>query len=438
MNQFVHVKPDDATLLGAPLLSGKALDTALEKKFTELKRASERLQLITSHDALVLLKSSCSSPRLMHILRSSPCNGHNTLSSISDLLRDCLINITNVSINDLQWSQATLPIKAGGLGLRCPMKLALSTFLSSVSSTLHLQNELLRNCPALPDDQFNSYLLLWSTLFQPLPPPVGTAACKQRSWDAPFVESSFATLLASQPDEDNQARLLAAAAPHSGDWLNVLPISSCGLRLDDDAIRVAICLRLGANICNPHVCPCGTFVSSLGTHGLSCKRGSSKLARHAVINNLIYHSLVRARVPSTMEPAGLSRSDGKRPDGLTLVPWSAGKSIIWDVTVIDTLAASYIQSTSKIAGGAAEIAVNRKEEKYSALSTNYDLIVIAIETLGPLDTKTSMFLRELGRRLTIATEDPRETAFLFQRISVAVQRFNAIRIRDSFAQVNND
>ena len=140
-----------------------------------------------------------------------------------------------------------------------------------------------------------------------------------------------------------------------------------------------------------------------------------------------------------MEPTGLSRSDGKRPDGLTLVPWSAGKSIIWDVTVVDTLAASYITTTSKTAGGAAEIAVNRKEEKYAALSINYNLIVIALETLGPLGTKSYTFLRELGRRLTIVTEDPRETSFLFQRISIAVQRFNAIRIRDSFpVQVDID
>ena len=251
-------------------------------------------------------------------------------------------------------------------------------------------------------------------------------------WDAPFVESSFATLLASQPDEYNRARLLAAAAPHSGDWLHVLPISSCGLRLDDDAIRVAIGLRLGANLCDPHVCPCGTFVNSRGIHSLSCKRGSSNLTRHVIINNLVHRAFVRARIPSTMEPTGLSRSNGKRPDGLTLVPWSAGKSIIWDVTVVDTLAASHIQTTSKTAGGAAEITVARKEEKYSVLLINYDLIVIALEILGPLSNKTYNFLRELGRRLTIATEDLRETSFLSQRISVAVQRFNAIRICDSF------
>ena len=114
LDQFAHTKPDVATLLGAPLLIGKALDKALEKKYDEFKRISERLQLITSQDALVLLKSSCSSPLLMHILRSSPCDCHMTLTSISDVLCDCLIYIANVSINDLQWSQATLPVKVGG------------------------------------------------------------------------------------------------------------------------------------------------------------------------------------------------------------------------------------------------------------------------------------------------------------------------------------
>jgi hypothetical protein len=39
---------------------------------------------------------------------------------------------------------------------------------------------------------------------------------------------------------------------------------------------------------------------------------------------------------------------------------------------------------------------------------------------------------ELGRRLTIATDDPRETMFLFQRISIAIQRFNAVCFAGSF------
>jgi len=34
--------------------------------------------------------------------------------------------------------------------------------------------------------------------------------------------------------------------------------------------------------------------------------------------------------------------------------------------------------------------------------------------------------QELGRRITAVTDDPRETGFLFQRLSVALQRGNAV------------
>ncbi len=68
-----------------------------------------------------------------------------------------------------------------------------------------------------------------------------------------------------------------------------------------------------------------------------------------------------------------------------------------------------------------------------ALSADYCFVPIAIETMGPLGIKATKFLRELGRRLCVTTGDTRETAFLFQRISIAIQRFNAVCFRASFA-----
>jgi len=64
------------------------------------------------------------------------------------------------------------------------------------------------------------------------------------------------------------------------------------------------------------------------------------------------------------EPIGLLRSDGKRPGGLTQISWQAGKCMIWNVTVTDTLAELYIQATSSTADATAEGAADRKELKY--------------------------------------------------------------------------
>jgi hypothetical protein len=49
-------------------------------------------------------------------------------------------------------------------------------------------------------------------------------------------------------------------------------------------------------------------------------------------------------VNSTLEPNGLSRDEGKRPDGMTLVPWIKGQPLVWDLT----LAVGYILKTSEV------------------------------------------------------------------------------------------
>jgi len=47
----------------------------------------------------------------------------------------------------------------------------------------------------------------------------------------------------------------------------VLPIASCGLRHDDDeAVRVAVALRLGPYLCIPHACRCGSQLDARGLH----------------------------------------------------------------------------------------------------------------------------------------------------------------------------
>jgi len=82
-------------------------------------------------------------------------------------------------------------------------------------------------------------------------------------------------------------QFLATSAPHSGDWLLALTIESCGLRLDDEAIRVAVVLRLGLNLGAPHTCHCIMLVDAHGQHGLVCKQAPSRIVRHQQLNYML-------------------------------------------------------------------------------------------------------------------------------------------------------
>jgi hypothetical protein len=69
---------------------------------------------------------------------------------------------------------------------------------------------------------------------------------------------------------------------------------------------------------------------------------------------------------------------------LTLVPWIKGQPLVCDITVVDTLADSYVLKTSEVSGFAAEMACKRKHSKCSSIiSSNYIFKGLAFETLGP-------------------------------------------------------
>jgi len=78
--------------------------------------------------------------------------------------------------------------------------------------------------------------------------------------------------------------------------------------------------------------------------------------------------------------------DYRRHDGVTLLPWSGGKPMAWDVTIPDTLADSHIDATSSHqSGSAANNAANSLSQivKYADLTaTHIFMPAITIETAG--------------------------------------------------------
>ena len=101
----------------------------------------------------------------------------------------------------------------------------------------------------------------------------------------------------------------------------------------------------------------------------------------------------KADIPAVKEPSGLGllRTDGKRPDGVTLIPWKDGRCVTWDVTVTDTMAQSYLPVTFQTSGPAAEAAADRKTAKYAPLTQAYSFMAIAAETMGAINSDCLLY-----------------------------------------------
>ena len=426
------IPAQNATLLGSSVGNVNAITSVLSDKTNLLQVMGERLQHLSSQDSLLLLRHSFSIPKVLYLLRTAPTFLSSGLATYDEVQRSILESITNVSLDDNAWTQASLPVRNGGLGIRSASVLAPSAYLASVTASHHLILQILPLRLQMFHIPFESEALSCWSIGNAFPPPVGTDAHLQKVWDSCRVESLASDLLESAPDAVSRARLLAASTAESGAWLNALPLSSMGLQMDNNTVRVAVGLRLGVPLCHPHFCQhCSEEVDQLGTHGLHCKFSQGRFYRHGALNNIIKRSLTAAHVPSRLEPVGMSRSDGKRPDGASTIPWERGKLLVWDVTCPDTLAPSYLPLATRNAREVATAAETRKSTKYAHLDCHF--VPIAIETVGCMGPRTLKFLKDLGRRLERVTDSALSYVYLVQRLSVALQWGNAASVLGTIA-----
>ena len=307
------------------------------------------------------------------------------------------------------WEQAALPFRHGGLGVRSVHALALPSYVSSLTASAPLVSSV---CPSTSTGSEPAALLPAVEQFMSAngieTAPERPAANLQNTWDD-IASTATANRLIARANQTHRARLAAAFMPHTAAWLQALPIPSLGLHIDDETIRIAVALRLGLAVCEPHQCKlCGRSVDSLGHHGLSCKKSAGRFPRHAALNDVIKRALSSAGVPSILESVGLDRGDGRRPDGLTTFPFSRGRSLAWDATCVDSFAVTQVLRCAREPSAAAAAAESSKHERYAGLSERYLFTPVAVETTGVVGAEASKLLRHISGRISAVTKDPRE------------------------------
>ena len=261
--------------------------------------------------------------------------------------------------------QAGLPVSFGGLGCRREGDIALPSFIASLNSVGELVETILSRINIADTNELVETVESWRGASGGASLPDDPR--RQKAWDLPIVKKNWDNMLL-EADQVSRARLMATSQKESGAWLNALPVSSLGTLLDPERFRVAIALRVGADVYIPHSCRCGWRMDSRGLHGLSCKYSAGRFPRHSAMNEVIKRALQKTGLPSVLEPSGLDRGDGSRPDGITVFPFSGGRSLVWDCTCVDTFAGAHLNRSAMEAGTAANSAEERKPRKYADLS----------------------------------------------------------------------
>ena len=167
----------------------------------------------------------------------------------------------------------------------------------------------------------------------------------------------------------------------------------------------------------------------LGLHGLSCRRSQGWHPRHAAVNDL-KRSLASVKILSLLEPTGIACSDRKRPDGISVVPWKNGQTLVWVATCPDTFAPSHVALAAREAG-----LVASQAEKAKPRSTPFSVPATILFQLpskhqryvfGP---EAITFSKELGCRITAETVEPCSLQFPMEGIVMAVRRGSAAAVR---------
>jgi len=257
-----------------------------------------------------------------------------------------------------------------------------------------------------------------------------------------MCQSTFDRLMeAASNSPHERARLMAVSSKNASDWLNCIPIPSLGLKLNPSQLKIASALRLGAPVCRPFKCfHCSGEVTSLGRHGLHCNVAAGKsgrFPRHFKANDIIKRAVALAGFPAKLEPSGLSKDGSKkRPDGYTYDSFKTGKPLAWDFTCSDTLAPSHVEKSSIEAGKTAVWAEENKFTTYgNALRDDYHFVPIAVETFGSWGPIGHKFITDIGRTIAGITKNPKSTSFIFQAISMAVQRGNVQCVQGAYGEL---
>jgi hypothetical protein len=233
--------------------------------------------------------------------------------------------------------------------------------------------------------------------------------------------------------KEEMARLDSLTAPQSSLWMTVNPTEPA-LVLTDAKWRMAARLRLGMP--GPSVdalctgCKGRDVFNNDTWHALTCSRLSTNavITRHNNVVNVFAAVCPLIHCPVRVEPAGLDRTDKKRPDMCIHTP---SGSLLVDVTIIHPTAKSYSRRVAKHGVAAVgDKADKSKINKYADMTADldYEFHSVVLYTYGGFHSSALKLINRLADSVdetTCLMSRARFKQSLMEKVAIAVQRGTA-------------
>ena len=388
---------------------------------------------------LYLLQKAANVCKVVYFVRAVP--KEMLLDFVADFdreLRGVMEEVVGLVLNDNQWAQATLPVKAGGLGFQEAGGLADAAYVASRSMTAEA-------CKAMDNDYAWDGEDGMSDLGQALG-RLGLGGEEQKTSQKKLMEdinNKQMKQLEEQASQVDKARLLAVRAPHAGAWLGAAPSRGMDLLMTNEEIKSRVGRRLGASIGEEGACMfCMQCNDEFGIHPESCMGGGDKVTAHNTCRNTIHGHAKAAGARPQLEKGGLLAGrglpggEGRRPADTLLCStegiqtgrgWQRPR-IALDIGIVCPQAPSHRAEAVKEILGAAEAYTRAKashdetEAKCDEAGFAYQPLVF--ESLGGVAREAEKVLKNINRQVAVNTNTPATEVArrLWERLSVDIQR----------------
>lgn len=441
------------SVLGCPIGSAPFVQAQLPRVFERQQKLHVSISKLASVQHAWVLLQFCAASMSNYVLRTVPPS----LSSSYRCARDAAVVALSNSIQGWTDGECSLdprgstfltllPVRFGGLGLRCSGILAVSSFWSSWADCVptmqnrspEVSNLILRflqpgpvpmgGRPYCLENVWSCVTCLlqshfpvpsWSDLFQGVRAPArllddGSVGCWEHGWQ--FHASNYLY-------ESSRNRLMASCSPRlaavirSGSdcvgsrWLTTIP-SSPEVRVSNDAFQFGLRRRLGRPVgTTVGSCPgvtCEAQVDLFGDHLNACMRTGRVQRRHTVLVDAWAQIFVESGAAVWRErllrETNLSTplNDARRMDLVVQgLPVARGLPLFCDVTVCSPVDPSGgVRLHSDTVDGAVLLdRIGAKHRVYNDVRTSHtaELVVLGCEIFGRCSPAVSSILASLAK-----------------------------------------